>query len=234
MVIRVRFLAFLLVGLALLLSGCGSQEPAQRTAFMQFLQTRILDKPGMRMPRLTDAERASFGDYASHYAVMTDFNEGMNNVISKPMNDLINKGAIRSVGEVIQRRDDIKLVKDGMGSLRAALDQQQVTADKAHAALKQPGDLKGVYDKAYDRTVTMPANTFKEVFPAVDGTLDQTLKIADYLQKNADKVKISGASVTVNDAATQAELNTLLQELQLRGASLNAAQRKLQAVVRGS
>ena len=37
---------FALVGFALSLAGCG-EEAAQRKAFIQFLQTRIIDKPGL-------------------------------------------------------------------------------------------------------------------------------------------------------------------------------------------
>ncbi|AMM25643.1 DUF3053 family protein [Variovorax sp. PAMC 28711] len=228
-----RAFAALCLGLSLLLAGCGSKEPAQRTAFIGFLQTRILDKPGLHVPKLTEEEKGRFGDYAAHYAVISDFNDGMSSAVSQPMNALIAKGAIRSIAEVVARRGDIEQVQQGMATLRAALDQQQAAADQARAALKQPDDLKTVYDQAYARTVTVPATTFKDVFPAVDFTLAETLKIADFLQKNAAKVKITGSNVTVEDPATLAELNKMLQSLQLRGAELSAAQRKLQAMVRG-
>ncbi len=225
--------AALCLGLCLVLGGCGSKEPAQRTAFIAFLQTRILDKPGLGVPKLTEEEKGKFGDYAGHYAVISDFNDGMSSAVSQPMNALIAKGAIRSIAEVVARRGDIEQVQQGMATLRGALDKQQAAADQARAALKQPDDLKTVYDRAYTRTVTVPATTFKDVFPAVDFTLAETLKIADFLQKNAAKVKITGSNVTVEDPATLAELNKMLQSLQLRGAELSAAQRKLQTMVRG-
>ena len=234
MTFRHRFFVALCLGVAMLLAGCGSKEPAQRAAFIEFLQTRILDKPGLHVPQLTDEEKGKLGDYASHYAVIADFNSGMDAAVGKPMNELISKGQIRSISDVVARRADIKTVQDGMVALRTALDRQQATADQAHAALKQPDDLKVVYDKAYDRTVTTPAATFREVFPAIDATLAQTLKIAGFLDANAAKVKISGATVQVSDAATLAEFNGMAQALQQRGAELQNAQRKLQAMVRGS
>lgn len=223
----------LFAGLGFALAGCGNKEAEQRGAFIQFLQTRVLDKPGVRVPQPTDEQKAAFGEYAQHYAVIADFNEGMNQSISKPMSEIISRGALRSIGDVLTRRDDLKVAKDGVGRLRAALDQQLAKADAARAALKQPEDLKAVYDKAYERTVAQPAATFKEVFPALDAVFDGALKVADYMQQNKSAITVSGASVTVSDPAVQAELGRMLQELNKHSAAINDAQRKLQAMVRG-
>ena len=53
---KTLFRPFLLLALALplVLAACGSKEPEQRAAFTQFLQTRIVDKPGVRVPKLTE------------------------------------------------------------------------------------------------------------------------------------------------------------------------------------
>lgn len=223
----------LLVALGLALAACGNKEAEQRGAFIQFLQTRVLDKPGVRVPKPSEEQKASFGEYAQHYAVIADFNEGMNQSVSRPMNEIVAKGALRSIGDVIARRDDLKVAKDGVGTLRAALDQQLAKADAAHAALKQPEDLKAVYDKAYERTVTQPATTFKEVFPALDAVFDGAIRVADYMQQNKSKITVSGAAVTVSDPAVQKELGRMLQQLNQHSAAINDAQRKLQAMVRG-
>lgn len=223
----------LLVAFSFALAGCGNKEAEQRKAFISFLQTRVLDKPGLRVPTPTAEEKTSFGDYAQHYAVITDFNEGMNQSVSQPMTQIMAKGALRSIADLSSRRDDLKAAKEGLGGLRTALDQQTAKADAAHAQLKQPDDLKQVYDKAYDKTVTAPSTTFKEVFPALDTVFDSALTIGDFLEKNKSKIQISGSSVTVSDPAVQAELNKMLQQLNGQSAAINAAQRKMQAMVRG-
>ena len=48
------FRPFLVLAAALpfMLAACGDKEPEQRAAFTQFLQTRIVDKPGVRVPKL--------------------------------------------------------------------------------------------------------------------------------------------------------------------------------------
>ena len=232
--LRTRALFLLMVAMSLVLAACGNKEADQRAAFIQFLQTRVLDKPGVRVPALTDELKASIGDYAQHYAVIVDFNEGMNKSVSQPLNEIVAKGALRSVADLVARRDDIKVGKDGMVALRSAIDAQLAKAEAARALLKQPDDLKAVYDKAYDRTVVVPAATFKDVFPALDAVLDGAIAMADYIQLNKAKIKIDGSAMTVSDPAVQAQLNKMLQDLNGRTAAINAAQRKLQAMVRGS
>ncbi|MDH6592518.1 hypothetical protein M2165_002407 [Variovorax sp. TBS-050B] len=230
---RFRALCACLV-FGLLLAACGSKEPAQRAAFIGFLQARVLDKPGLRVPAPTAEEKASFGDYAQHYAVIADFNEGMNKSVSQPMTQVMAKGALRSVADLAARRDDIQAAKQGLGGLRTALDQELAKADGARARLQQPDDLKAVYDKAYEKTVSAPAATFKEVFPALDGVFDGALALGDYIEKNKAKIQVSGTTLRVTDPAVQAELDRMLQALNGQSKAINAAQAKMQAMVRGS
>ena len=225
---------WLCLAFSFLLAACGSKEAEQRTAFIGFLQARVLDKPGLRVPTPTADEKTSFGDYAQHYAVIADFNEGMNKSVSQPMGQVMAKGALRSIADLASRRDDLKAAKDGLGGLRTALDQELAKADAAHAKLKQPDDLKQVYDKAYEKTVSAPAATFKEVFPALDKVFDGALAVGDYLEQNKSKIQVSGSSVSVSDPAVQAQLNKMLQDLNGQSNAINAAQAKMQAMVRGS
>ena len=231
----VRFNALCLcLAFGFLLAACGNKEAEQRTAFIGFLQTRVLDKPGLRVPTPTADEKASFGDYAQHYAVIADFNEGMNKSVSQPMGQVMAKGALRSIADLSSRRDDLKAAKDGLGGLRTALDQELAKADAAHAKLKQPDDLKQVYDKAYEKTVSAPAATFKEVFPALDTVFAGALAVGDFIEQNKSKIQVSGSTVTVTDPAVQAQLNKMLQDLNGHSKAINAAQAKMQTMVRGS
>ncbi|CAB3647321.1 MAG: DUF3053 domain-containing protein [Achromobacter sp.] len=228
------FRPFLLLALALplVLAACGSKEPEQRAAFTQFLQTRIVDKPGVRVPKLTEEEKKSFGDYAAHYAVITDFNAAMDASV-KPMGNLMQKGAVRSLNDVIARRDDIKTVQAALKDMGEALGKEQAKADAARAQLKQPDDLKAVYDKAYAKTVTVPADTFREVLPQISGTLDSSLKVADYVEAHKAQIDLSGPMPKVQDPTVLAELNKLLQELTAQAQKVQAAQTRLQAVMLG-
>lgn len=48
-------------------------KPTQRKAFIGFLQTQIVDRPGVHVPVLNAADNKAFGNYTAHYAVITDF-----------------------------------------------------------------------------------------------------------------------------------------------------------------
>lgn len=231
---KTLFRPFLLLALALplVLAACGSKEPEQRAAFTQFLQTRIVDKPGVRVPKLTEEEKKSFGDYAAQYAVITDFNAAMDASV-KPMGNLMQKGAVRSLNDVIARRDDIKTVQTALKDMSEALAKEQAKADAARAQLKQPDDLKAVYDKAYAKTVTVPAETFREVLPQISGTLDSSLKLAEYVEAHKAQIDLSGPMPKVQDPTVLAELNKLLQELSAQAQKVQQAQTRLQAVMLG-
>lgn len=228
------FRPFVLLALALplALTACGNKEPEQRAAFTQFLQTRIVDKPGVRVPQLTEEEKKSFGDYAAQYAVITDFNAGMDASV-KPMGNLMQKGAVRSLNDVVARRDDLKTVQTALKDMGEALAKEQAKADAARAQLKQPDDLKAVYDKAYAKTVTVPADTFREVLPQISGTLDSSLKLAEYVEAHKTQIDLTGPTPRVQDPAVLAELNKLLQELTAQAQKVQQAQTRLQAVMLG-
>lgn len=222
----------LVAALPLVLAACGDKEPEQRAAFIQYLQTRIVDKPGVRVPKLTDEEQKSFGDYASHYAVITDFNAGMDAAV-KPLSGIIQKSAPRSLNDIVTRRDDMKAAQQSLSDMGVALKDQQTKADVAHAQLKQPADLKTVYDKAYEKTVSLPADTFRDVLPQLNATFDSGLKIADYVEAHKTQIEISGPITKVNDPAVQAELNQLLQNLNDQARNLQQAHTRMQALMLG-
>ncbi|PPA77025.1 DUF3053 domain-containing protein [Achromobacter spanius] len=222
----------LVAALPLVLAACGDKEPEQRAAFIQYLQTRIVDKPGVRVPKLTDEEQKSFGDYAAHYAVITDFNAGMDASV-KPLSGIIQKGALRSLNDIVTRREDMKAAQQSLSDMGVALKDQQTKADAAHAQLKQPADLKTVYDKAYEKTVSLPADTFRDVLPQLNATFDSGLKIADYVEAHKAQIEISGPIVKVNDPAVQTELNQLLQNLNEQARNLQQAHTRMQALMLG-
>ena len=82
--------------------------------------------------------------------MITDFNSGMDASV-KPLNSLMQKGGMRTLSDIVARRDDLKTVQTALNDMGTALKEQQGKADAARAQLKQPDDLKAVYAKAYER-----------------------------------------------------------------------------------
>jgi hypothetical protein len=224
--------AVVLLLLAVAVSACDS-EPAQRKVFIEFLQSRILDKPGVHVPKPNAEQTAAFGPYAKHYGVITEFHAGLDNVVTKPLHRAL-EAAPRSLDQLAPRRNEIAEIRGGMAGIRAALDKQLATADTAHAALKQPDDLKQVYDPAYDRVVTQPAKAFAEIFPDVDEATGAILALADFLDKNSAKIKINGPMLQVADPALQPQLQSLIDAMRAKQQAMQKAQQRLRSVAYGS
>jgi hypothetical protein len=218
---------------ALALAGC-DEEPAQRKSFIAFLESRIINKPGLHVPHLTPDEAQSVGDYARHYAIITDFNDGLDRSVAGPMEEAIQRGAIHSIDEVVTRHADFLAARDGVAQLREAIDRQCAVADAAHAALKQPDDLKPVFDKAYERDVTMPAKVFADIFPDLSQALTAIVELGDFLDRHKDEIQIDGATLRTSEPALQPELTALVRALTTKNAAITEAQQHLRTVLNGS
>ena len=228
-----RFLSFslaLLLGLAL--AGCSS-EASDRQTFIEFLQTRIIDKPGLHVPRPTPQEEKTFGEYNQHYAVILDFNSALDTKVATPMRSLMSKGMPRNIAELMNQRADLAAMKTITATLRTSIDTELGKADAARAALTQPADLKVVYDKAYARTVTEPAAAVKDVLPAVDDVLASAEKLAAHLDANKASVEIKGSSIVISDPAVLAQANVLMTQMGEKSEAIMAAQRKMNALLSG-
>jgi hypothetical protein len=218
----------------LFLAGCGGNDQQQRTAFISFLQTRIVDKPGIHVPTLTDEERASFGPYAEQYAIITDFNKAMDESVSPKLAAAMSAGSIRSLADAVANREKLQAAKSSINAMNGALGDSVARADAAHAKLEQPADLKGVYDKAYDRLVTQPAAAFKDIAPVMDTVLGQAIDLGKFLDEHRSSVRLSGPMIETSDPAVLAAVNNRLRALQANQQAVQAAQARMQSVVYGS
>jgi hypothetical protein len=226
----VRAAALLL--LALCVAGC-DDEPAQRKAFIEFLQTRIIDKPGLHVPHLTVDEATSFGDYAKQYAIITDFNDRLDKSVAQPLQEAMQRGAIHSLDEIVIRHADFVAARDGFATLREALDTELAAADAAHAALKQPADVKPVFDKAYERDVTIPAKAFADIFPDLSQALTAIVDLGDFIDEHKKQVTINGATLQTSDPALQPQLSALVNALSAKNSAITQAQQRLRSVLNG-
>ncbi|HTZ37740.1 MAG TPA: DUF3053 family protein [Stellaceae bacterium] len=230
-----RWAALAAAAFALVLAGAGcNDEPGQRQAFIAFLKSRIIDKPGVHVPHPTADEAKSFGRYAADYAIITDFNDGLDRSIAEPMQQAMARGAVHSIEEVVARHADFVATRDGINELRAALDKQLAAADARHAALKQPDDLKPVFDRAYERDVTVPAKAFSEIFPDLSQALTAIADLGDFLEQHKDAVTIDGATLRTSDPQLQSELTALVNALSAKNAAIAAAQQHLRELLNGS
>ena len=215
------------------LAACGDGEPEQRKAFIAFLQTRILDKPGIHVPHPTADEAKSWGPYADQYLIITAFNDGISQRVTAPMNQALARGAVTSLEELAARRADLVEARRGLATIRSELDKQFAAAEAAHAGLKQPADLKPVYDAAYERDVSGPARAFGSVLPEADDAIGAAVEVADFMAQHRGAVVLQGGQVQVADPALLRQLNDRLAAMNAKAQVMQAAQQRLQTMVNG-
>ncbi|MDB5600962.1 MAG: hypothetical protein JWN71_3006 [Xanthobacteraceae bacterium] len=226
-----RFVTF--AGLAvvgLLVAGCFDKEPEQRKAFIDFLQTRVIDRPGLKIPIVKDEETAAMGPYAIHYGVMRRFHTALDESISKRLMQAVQAGSVRSFQNLANRREDFAAARDGMVKLREALDKAEAEANTDRAKLTQPRDLEIVYTTAYEKMVGRPARTIREIMPPLEGTLQSGQELADYIHEHKAKIGFSGSNLETNDPEVRRRLAQLLQSVTDKSTQLDAAKRQLQAL----
>ncbi len=234
MLARSRFLT--LIGallLAVLLGACSGEE-GHRKAFIEFLQTNIVDKPGVRVVTLTPEQTKAIGDYANHYAVITSFHATLDTQLNKPMEETMKKLALRSPQDILQHQADIRAARETMGTLLTTIDAELARADQAHAALKQPEDLKAVYDKAYEKNVSKPAKGVREIALLAQQAMDSVLDISTFIDQNKGKISINGGRLETTDSDVLTALNGKLQKVNEQGQKLMEAQRTLYSQMAGS
>jgi hypothetical protein len=222
-----------LVGFALLLAGCFGEEEAQRKAFIEFLQTRIIDKPGLHIPIMSDQDVANFGPYADQYRIMNGFHHRLDAAVAKDFARAMQIGSPRSVEDLVQHRAMLPVVTRGMAKMKTAIDKALADADAAHAALRQPSDLKAIYDKAYEHMVTKPANVFRELIPIMMSGLPVIEKLAAFLDEHRNAIEYRGGMPYVRDAALRPQLAVLMQEAVNASEASNEGKRKLRAMAEG-
>ncbi len=220
--------------LALSAAACGDNEPEQRKAFMSFLQTRIVDKSGVHIPKLTDEEKKSFGPYVDPYAVIPGFSDNPELLdIAKKMQQATQTVGLTSVQALIDHRKDLKDVGDYLAKAQEVMARELTKTNAARAALKQPDDLKAVFDKAFDKDVTIPARGFIETMPIVVDIANAALKLVDYIESHRATVNVSARSVGGKDPQTAKDLEVLVKDLQRLNTPFEAARRRMNAALNG-
>jgi hypothetical protein len=233
MVSRFRtILACLAVSLAL--AACGPSEPDQRKAFIAFLQTEVLPRPGARVPNPNAEKQKTFGDYAGHYAVITRFHERMNASVATPMQQAMTNGVPRSIAEVVSRKADLAAVRAGFGAMRTALDEALAATEAERAALKQPDDLRTVYASVYDKLVTQPVTVFREIFPPTDDAFAAILAMAELVEGNKQAIRLNGSQLEVTNPALRARVQAALEAMASKQRAMTEAQQKMRRVLYGS
>ncbi len=226
-------LAAVIAVFALGLAACGDDEPQQRAAFIKFLQTRIIDKKGLHIPIMSDEDVKNFGPYAAQYNILNGFHHDMDKSVSQDLTKAMQISQPRSLEELVSRRDMLPVLEGMMARMASDLDKAKAQADAAHAALKQPADLKAVYDVAYDRMVTGPAAVMREIALSAQQGLPVLRELAAYVAEHRSVISYQGGMPVTNNPEVRGKLEVLLRAAVAVGESSEEGKRKLRKMVEG-
>jgi hypothetical protein len=164
---------------------------------------------------------------------MNGFHHKLDASISKDLARAMQIGTPRSLEDLRDHRAILPVLKAGMVNMKSELAKAEADADTARKALKQPPDLKAVYDIAYDHMVTAPAKVFRELVPLIQGMLPAIEDLAAYLDEHRDTIAFRGGSPVVSDPATRAKLTALMDAAGKAAQASEEGKRKLRAMAEG-
>lgn len=230
--LRFMLLPFIMLALILALSGCGDKEPAQRKAFIDFLQTRILNLQTIAVPQLTEKERKDFGKYSDDYGLITDFHSQMNEEMNGSLGPVFaSLNETVTVDKLLEKRDELQKMAESSKNWREKLVVLRKQADTRHAALKQPDDLKKVYDQAYEKVVVQPSAVAEQAFTLLPKVLTLVVAKADFIKAQGKNVTISGNRLQFDKQATLDKYNAIQQQLVPLNAELIKLSAEMQKMV---
>lgn len=223
--LMVPFLALVVV---FQLTGCGDKEPDQRKAFIDFLQNTVM-RSGEHLPSLSEDQKQKFGHYVNDYAIIYGFSQQVNRAVDSGMKPVVDElSAIRVPQDYLSRRDALRQANGSLGVLTQQIQSAKMQADSNKAALKQPEDLKTVYDNVYNKVVAQPAGTLQGILPALQTLSQSAIQTGDFLQQQGDQVAFNGPQIQFPTQQQATQYNALMKTLSTDAQILPQAQSALQ------
>ncbi|MFW0764761.1 DUF3053 domain-containing protein [Trabulsiella odontotermitis] len=195
------------------LSGCFDKEGDQRKAFVDFLQNTVM-RSGERLPTLTADQKKQFGPFVSDYAVLYGYSQQVSQAMDaglRPVVDSVN--AIRVPQDYMTQREPLRQANGALGVLSQQLENAKMQADAAHAALKQPDDLKPVFDQVYTKVVTAPANALQPLIPAAQVFTQQLVQVGDFVAQQGAQVSFVANGIQFPTSQQASQYNALIGPL---------------------
>jgi len=210
------------------LTGCGDKEGEQRKAFSDFLQNTVM-RSGERLPALSEDQKQRFGNYTNDYAIIYDFSQQVNKAVDQGLRPVVDElSAIRLPQDYLTRRDALRQASGSLSVLTQQIQNAKTQADSSKAALKQPDDLKAVYDRVYTKVVTQPAASLMPLLPALQSLSQDVVQTGDFLQQQGDRVTFNDNGVQFPTQEQASQYNTLMSNVSAKAQALTQAQSAVQ------
>lgn len=222
---------FMALFLVLQLTGCGDKEADQRKAFIDFLQNTVM-RSGEHLPSLSEDQKQKFGNYVSDYAILYGFAQQINRAVDSGLKPVVNElSAIRTPQDYLTHRDMLRQASGSLGVLAQQIQTAKNQAESSRSTLKQPEDLKTVYNNVYNKVVTQPTASLSPLLPALQTLSQDAVQAGDFLQQQGTNVSFNGAAIQFPTQQQATQYNTLMSNLSANVQALSQAQRLLQGEV---
>jgi hypothetical protein len=145
---------------------------------------------------------------------MTAFNQQLDQALAgslTPMLDVVSR--IRVPQDYVTQRDNLRQALGGLNMLSPQVQNAKTQADNAHRALKQPEELQTVYDKVYNRAVSLPANAMVTVVPASTSFAQSVVQVGDYLQTQGNQVVFGNNGVQFHTQQQVDQYNSMMTDI---------------------
>ena len=214
--------------IVLQLTACGDKEGDQRKAFNDFLQNTVM-RSGEHLPALSENQKQTFGNYASDYAILYGFSQQVSQATEQGMRPVVDElAAIRVPQDYLSRRDSLRQANSALVIVTQQIESAKMQADSSKAALKQPDDLKKVYDTAYNKVVTVPANQLIPLLPKLQALSQGAVQAGDFLQTQGNRVSFNDGGVQFPTQDQASQYNALMSTLSANSQALPQAQAAVQ------
>jgi hypothetical protein len=227
-----------LVLLAVGLTACGDSEPDQRKAFIAFLQ-EVNQRMGVHFLRPKPEEEKAFGAYLRDYTVITDFSKDFGAVMTEHEANMQKLGVgpdnqSRTLEQMIARRPTYQAIKEETARLIQVIETLVTKANTERSTLREPDDLKAIYDKAFGKLITAPTRAMINSEKALIEFTDSSARVVDYINDHRAKITLSGTQVQTNDTQIRTELGALFAAQKEVLKRFQDAQREGQRLVDGA
>lgn len=172
----------------------GDKKPEQCKEFIDYLQNTVMYS-GAKLPTLSEDQQRKFSNYNSDYAILVGFSRQLSKSIGAsltPALDQINQ--IRVAQDYMSKRDALQQSIGAPNLLGQQIQSAKSQAGASRMALKQPDDLKAVYNQVYDNIVTMPTHV---LMPAILTTsfIQDLVHIRYFVQAQDNQMSVNNNSV---------------------------------------
>jgi Protein of unknown function (DUF3053) len=140
----------------------------------------------------------------------------------------------RTIEQIAAAPADLTALKDVVTKMEQTIETRLAKLNADRAALKQPDDLKAVYDKTFDRLVTAPTLAMENYTKATGNGVDATTALVAYINAHRTRLVVTGMQIQAKDQHTLDELQPLMKAYQDAGERFVAAQRTSDRVLSGN